>query len=302
MKNFKTFIVLIILTAFNSFGVSGQQKPAWLMPLYFEDATGAKDTVYIGYDSTASAAESDIDTVFDEGWIKVDTSKFNAFIWIYPGYAPVGNYVITSDSVRKKDISRWPYPNAEIGFIKGKMPIILKWEDSLLNSPSLPFEDISPRPRARIDFYCGNGEPGYYNCPIEGHLTLTGYPTPDLQNICTDIVVFNGSGTYIPSDVLFNIYAFVVPHNYQTIANSTIIQTQDIDVYPNPFNSYINIANPNNEHLEICLINTIGQLIYFTKNADSLLTIDLKNLKGGIYIIRITSSKSTYFKKVLKLN
>jgi hypothetical protein len=281
--------------------VNCQQKPAWLMPLYFEDATGAKDTVYIGYDTRASSSESDIDTIFDEGWIKVDTSKFNAFIWLYPGYAPSGDYIINSDSVRKKDISYWPYPHAQVGFIKGKMPLILKWEDSLLNSPVLPFKDISPRPRARIDFYCGCGEPGYNNCPIEGHLTLTGYPTPDLQHICKDSVVFNGSGTRIPSYVLFNIYAFVVPHNFKSFTSAENTKSNYVSVYPNPFTSHINISNPGLSALEITVVNAIGQVFFVTRNSSALITIDTKDMQGGIYIIKITSFNNSYFKKLLKL-
>jgi hypothetical protein len=293
----KALGLLLTINLFLCIQVNCQQKPAWLMPLYFEDATGAKDTVYIGYDARASSSESDIDTIFDEGWIKVDTSKFNAFIWIYPGYAPVGDYIITSDSVRKKDISRWPYPNAGIGFIKGKMPLKLKWEDSLLNSPALPFKDISPRPRARIDIYCGGG------CPPESHITLTGYLTNDLdpQFVFKDSVVFHGSEDSELSKVLYNMDVLVVPHNFVSFTNTESKESNMVSVYPNPFASHINISNPCLSALEITVVNAIGQVFFVTRNSSALITIDTKDLHGGIYIIKITSSKKSYFKKLLKL-
>jgi len=273
------------------------------MPLYFEDATGAKDTVFIGYDPTASYLGHNIDTVFDEGWQKVDTSQFNVFLWLYPSYSPVGEYIITSDSIRKKDISSWPLPYADIGFIKGKMPLILKWEDSLLNSPFLHFPDISPRPKARIDFYCSSGEPPYFNCPIEHEpLSLTNYPTSDLLYPISDSLVFAGSGNYSPNKAIGNITAIVVPHDYHPTNSTNIKEYDDIDVYPNPFVDIINISNPTIDKLEIILSNSLGQIVLKTNIHNSLSKIDLKSIKDGIYIIKLTSRKGIYTKILLKIS
>lgn len=163
MKLKLKFTILIVLSL--TLGLNAQKKqPQWLMPLYFQDGNGDRDTVYIGYDSTASSRGEDIDTAFNEGWIIIDTTKFNVILWQYPSYSP-GPDIITN-IVRKTDIRSW-FLGAEIGFVKGKTPVTLKWVDSLLYSSALPFPDISPRPRARIDLYCSSGEPGYITCPIE---------------------------------------------------------------------------------------------------------------------------------------
>jgi hypothetical protein len=74
-----------------------------------------------------------------------------------------------------------------------------------------------------------------------------------------------------------------------------------VSVYPNPFASHINISNPCLSALEITVVNAIGQVFFVTRNSSALITIDTKDLHGGIYIIKITSSKKSYFKKLLKL-
>jgi hypothetical protein len=296
-------LALLLVFLFQCVIYSQETKPQWLMPLYFEDANGDKDTVYIGYDTAASDQVSDIDTIFNEGWIKIDTTKFNVFLWGYPGHTPEGSYILTSDSVRKTDISSFPYPYANIGFTKGKMPIKLKWVDSLLHSPKLPFPDISPRPRARIDFYCSSAEPGYCDCPIEyDPLTLTDYPTSDIKFPVTDSIIFEGSGNdyYSPHRALINIFAQVLPHNFILDAINEP-ENKYYSVFPNPFTDYFNITNPYFEKLDITLLTTAGQTIFHTITSQSLLTINSSSLKEGIYFLRISTFKRFYTNKLIKM-
>lgn len=278
-----------------------QQKPQWEMPLFFEDATGARDTVYIGYDSAASNEVYVIDTAFDEGWIRIDTTKFNAFLWIYPSYLPAGAYLLTSDSVRVKDISSFPYPYARIGFTGGKMPIVVKWVDSLLNSPALPFPDISPRPRARIDFYCESGEPGYINCPIEyDPISLTSYNTPDLKYVASDSLVFEGSGNYSPYKAIFNVFLQIVPHDYLLTSLSNQPYALNCTIYPNPVTKYLNISNPSNDNIKLTLYNLVGQAIIQNISSHLLISIDLSYFQDGIYILKLSNEKYIYTSKILK--
>ncbi|MBK6730753.1 MAG: hypothetical protein IPG60_07235 [Bacteroidetes bacterium] len=56
------------------------EQPAWVFPLWFEDGTGAKDTLYLGYDSEGQDyGYPQSDTVFAEYFNLIDTTKFNVY-------------------------------------------------------------------------------------------------------------------------------------------------------------------------------------------------------------------------------
>src|SRR5258705_12233792 len=54
------------------------QQPQWVFPIYFEEGTGQRDTIYIGYDPASSSIF--YDTIFGEKKIYVDTNLFNVSI------------------------------------------------------------------------------------------------------------------------------------------------------------------------------------------------------------------------------
>ena len=45
-----------------------QKSPAWLFPLIFEEGTGLRDTIYLGFDDEANILTS-VDTLFKEGYL-----------------------------------------------------------------------------------------------------------------------------------------------------------------------------------------------------------------------------------------
>ena len=62
-----------------------QQQPKFVFPIYFEDGTGEKDTLYLGYDSLANGysinTQPNHDTVFGVRNIIINQNKFHAS-WI----------------------------------------------------------------------------------------------------------------------------------------------------------------------------------------------------------------------------
>jgi len=270
------------------------------MPLEFIDGNGDRDTVYIGYDPSASAQGEDIDTVFNEGWIIVDTSRFNVYFWQYPNYGPTS--ILTTDTVRKTDIRSLMSWN--IGFVKGKMPVTLKWADRLLNSPNLPFPDISPRPRARIDLYCGSGEPGYINCPLEYEpLTLTNYITPDIMNPVSDSLFFDGSGNdyYNPRRSISNLFIEVVPHNYKVDNINNAKEEEIFNVLPNPFDNSITFFNLQELPLDILIIDPLGIELYKSSTNEAQISIDTAYLEEGICFLIIKTKEKFITKKLIKM-
>ena len=134
-----------------------QEQPKWAMPFYFEDANGERDTVWIGYDPDAQQGPNSPDPQFEK--FKVKDSGFQAML--SPSYSyPYGS---GSDSVKKVEVTKL-LVKIDVSFLNGKMPVVMKWDNAQLNSDSLHWMDLSPRPKARIDVYCVNGEPNYNYC------------------------------------------------------------------------------------------------------------------------------------------
>ncbi len=81
MKNI-LLIILIAVTAnlfSQTYTIPGAtEQPAWVFPLWFEDALGNKDTLYFGYDPYAiDFVWPQSDSVFAETFLTIDTSNFN---------------------------------------------------------------------------------------------------------------------------------------------------------------------------------------------------------------------------------
>ena len=80
------------------------------------------------------------------------------------------------------------------------------------------------------------------------------------------------------------------------------------DIYPNPFNSTLNIsfATSNINKYEISIYNTIGQRVVYRKYNNGNVgncglygcSIDMSSFSSGIYIVGVNSEKRTHFKKV----
>jgi hypothetical protein len=280
--------------------VPAQRDPQWLMPLYFQDANGDRDTVYFGYDPEASLYSNVIDEFLGEKWIEIDTAKFNIYLWYYPGGGGGEISHLTTDIVRKVDI-RSIFIGTQIGFCKGKMPITMKWVDSLLYAPSCPFTDLSPRPRARIDLTCDDYEPGYYSCPWgdDYPLSLTDYPAPEIYYPVLDSMLWKGSGLYPPSEIIINTRLNLVAHNYEYVGlnDPGIIK---INVFPNPFDSELTILNPLAEPFSIKIMALTGKQLFIGAGYRKEATINLSVLNKGLYLLIIQSQSGFYYQKIIK--
>jgi hypothetical protein len=278
---------------------SAQRDPQWLMPLYFQDANGDRDTVYFGYDPEASYYPDVIDEFLGDEWIQIDTTKFNVYSWIYPnGIGGVSE--LRTNKVRKVDI-RSSFAGTPIGFCKGKLPITMKWVDSLLYAPSCPFPDLSPRPRARIELSCYDGDGAYYNCQYNDGppLSLTDYPAPEIPYPIMDSMFFDGSGLYPPSECILGTTLSLVAHNYVYDALENIIPG-NVKVYPNPFTNEITIESSLPGGMEITILTTIGHLLYRYSANGNLFSLSLNGLNRGIYILVLRSDQFVYTQKITK--
>ncbi|MBC8047207.1 MAG: T9SS type A sorting domain-containing protein [Fimbriimonadaceae bacterium] len=296
MKTIFTFTLLISISQLFS-----QTDPQWLFPIWFEDANGDRDTVYIGYDTGASSP-----TGFDEefeDYIWIDTSKFN--VVVNSGYPSpyTGNYNL--DSGKIMEITNSFYPDADIDFINGQMPITMYWDISKLYDTDLPYVNILPYPIAIINVYCGANEPGYINCPNafdDDPLTITDQSNPNYSYPIVSQYFFDGSGTpptfNEPEEVLNSFYVILKP--YQIFTGFLDLEFTNIVISPNPFKNEIYVKG--DELIEeIIFVDLFGKLIKRNKVNDYTFKLEVEDIISGVYCILIKSNSNFYSYRIIKL-
>jgi hypothetical protein len=295
---------------------SGQtiEEPQWQMNFYFEDATGARDTLTLGYDPSADPYWTFIDYQYNEGWQWIDTTKFNVYILkygtggdMYPVYPP-----IDTDSVRKKSIASWPNPGILFGWVHGMLPVTVKWDADQLDSPDLPthFIDLVSYPRARVDLWY---QPtGYFSEPQCA--TIIADPPPPttiLTNsetytwpapcVMVDSLVWNSDPPEEPGYSILPPELLVVPFNdiYWYIDVEEI--DNNIRIFPNPAKDYIIIYLDTDIVLEVQLVDIFGKACSLkTRCLPGENRIDLTALPTGVYFLKTTAdNEESVFKIVI---
>ena len=84
--------------------------------------------------------------------------------------------------------------------------------------------------------------------------------------------------------------------------NGTEFKTsKELSVYPNPANEQISVSLQTNEPIRTLKIyNQNGQLVQLINSKANIETINISNLTGGIYYLRIDTDKNFYLGKLIK--
>ncbi len=89
--------------------------------------------------------------------------------------------------------------------------------------------------------------------------------------------------------------------NDTTIAIREVLANLNIDIYPNPFNNFLQINSKNNTLTQISIFNNLGQEVFKTFTKKKKNPINLNFLEKGTYFLKITNNKDLfYYHKILK--
>ncbi|MBA3649882.1 MAG: T9SS type A sorting domain-containing protein, partial [Chitinophagales bacterium] len=205
-----------------------QIQPAWVFPLWFEDGSGAKDTLYFSYDPNAGSVS---DTIFGEKKEQLDSTMFQAY------YACA---IDTNFSAYKKITLTSPQIGVNICFFNTQMPLTLRWDSKVLNSDSLPLPDQAPAPRAQG--VLAYDLPMQINmCSFELPLLMTDTTLYVWDTICSfsDSIVFEG-----PSASYLSFHVEPWKGILLGIDNSAQ-NLEKVFVYPNPMHNELQVIAKN---------------------------------------------------------
>ena len=270
MKTFQITLFLFLL----SFSIRAQQP--WRFHLAFEDATGAKDTIWLVWDTTAHT-NLPVDTALGEGHVKLNLNDFNVF---------VGNSENDTTKTTAFPYSIYPIMETGIAAINYNYPIQITWDSSLFHASYLPTQATIPAACINNEyFFFTSPDPcSCFNLLFEDNVELPHYSW--------------GSQDHFPLFISFDCSG----ENIKSIESDN-----KISLFPNPVSDKFSIAS---EYpiKEILITDVLGNTIYNNdlKNINQLKkieAIDVSVIPKGIYLIKIKSfNNQAYIEKFIKIH
>lgn len=166
-------------------------------------------------------------------------------------------------------------------------------------------------------------KPGYtvgMNDTLPSHFHFTTWKSPDPSytidgnnpDICDNLShgqyncsFTNGNIDYYYPAFAFGSSAFHYPRMYVKVACSDCayvgveeMEKENITVYPNPATSNFTVKLNGDENAHIQLFNLVGQQVY-SETAANTTTINVSNLKAGIYMLKVSQNGKIYTSKVI---
>ncbi len=290
----KKHLLFLLAVGFNSFVLHAQTytvpgaqiQPAWVMPLWFENGDGQKDTLYFCYDSqsVSNGYSDDKDSLMGELLIEVDPTKFNM------EFEAVG----VNDSLKNKVAVNYNLSIALISIFSqnSQLPITLRWDPNLFYNDSLPFPDLDPAPRAEGHLWFDlptQVDSCSYSVPILMTDTVIGWYVYCHK---ADSIVFSGLGmSYLSFSV----------HPWKGIITNTEVLSDQIPIriHPHVFNDKLIIEYSANESAALFLCDIFGRVMFEQTLADRTTTVHTGLFSSGIYMCYVRTSSNTIFSQML---
>ena len=253
MKKILFFLFLFLIVIGCNY-LMAQNQPQWKFPIAFEDATGAKDTVFFVWDSTATMQ---LDSALGEYPVNLMHGVFQVY-WAYNSdttkvYAiPISNPFFNNAVVAKNYV----------------YPIKISWDTSLFRSTSLP----SP-------VNCAEMSNEYFFDPW----TMC----QNFNMLLTDSVMapyFNwGSHEQFPINIALNRVAYCCVNGVEENSKNSFF------ISPNPFSTTTQITLSKTYHtISLSVYDMQGKLVAQNQYADcDKIQLNRKGLTNGMYFLKL---------------
>jgi len=79
------------------------------------------------------------------------------------------------------------------------------------------------------------------------------------------------------------------------------IKGSEINIFPNPTQDFLYLQRNENSNLTVSILNTTGNIVYEKIFSDVLISIPLKELVSGMYLIKLQDNTGILYKNIIKL-
>ncbi len=266
----------------------------------FAESNGNLDSIIVGFDITSSI---DIDDQFGE--VDINNTVFDATFEIRAGQIDLNELqcddnLIDSNSdlitymskidIVPMDCDGYDFNQTINGlppyssfFVRNKdLPVTIKWDSAVFDNDCMNKSFITElHPGGWFDVTCG-GESIYL-------VEMVNQDSLEISNPSAAFLIDSFGDT-------LSMYHIAIRDEIIT-SNVSERLAQDIEIYPNPTNDFLNIISDKQEINLVEIYNSRGKLMNRNTNAAR---IDLNSFPSGIYILRIKVNGIFLTKKVTK--
>ena len=278
----------ILLTLFLSLVILGfvKAQEQWKFSLAFEDATGARDTLWFVWDTTATFYGAD--SALGEMSASINSTEFN--VWTY------NDGLAWLDTVKTVALPFDYCFHSSIYAINFELPITVKWDSSLFHAPWLP-----PLPVGWVN------DATLYNAYFFSVCGSTG----NVFNMTSDdyvIAPYPGAWPslwepwlHFPMEIYMCQNPTIGLNDFDTIKDGNMV------CFPNPVLDKVDIII-NDQIDAIRIFDLKGTSIDYTlmkkinEKHQTIFKISIDGLPVGVYLINAYSQKNNYHGKIIKIN
>ena len=310
MKLKSIFILFLLISVKDySFGQHIYQvpyasvQPKFVFPLYIEEGTGMRDTLYFCYDPNADGnLFGSHDTIYGQKLVYTDTTKFYACLY---NDQLCGSFPLQCDSQYKASVGQaitdiFPVALTAI-FRNGILPIKISWDVSTLYSDSLPFQSTGITPKGQGRFSVNgsmlsisiseNGD--IYPSVVSFPYLISDSGGAGFKDSCT---IFSINSTSIIA--VENATMFLYFEQWTGIAtgiNETTLK-MSCSVYPNPFEDHVTVLIPSEDEIQrISIYDLMGGKVFDEEFHTEQNSINLfLDTAPGLCLIKVEGKKSSY--------
>lgn len=257
-----------------------QQNAQWSFYLAFEDATGAKDSLWFLLDTAATYPWS-ISDLYGEVPFEPDSVNFQ--VWFYHPLDfvngnPTERYNTFLNNIDDDEAALGP----ELFGTNFELPIILRWDSTLFTADILYEYGGNPINEATLDndylFLSGGGETGWDMTQTD-HVELPYF--------------WWGSSNQFP------LYLVLRRGRLSNELGVNELQQKDFSLFPNPATDYaiLKFTRPIAAKLNILDVN--GKLVKSSSFSGDRTQINIDDLESGLYFIEIQSEVGRMVKKLV---
>lgn len=255
-----------------------QAQPQWRFHLAFEDATGAKDTLWFIYDTTATVftGNQDWDFHLGEGPVDIELDEFS--VWM-------GNF-LPSQGIKVNANPYSQFPQGSIDAISASSytpPLIVRWDTSLFHAPFLPSTPTSYIRYAGLLNY-------YFWMSGEANFGTDGFDMMLVDSVVVGPMLV---------DWFFTSSYMLFAYESWLSTGMTEHSLPSLEIYPNPTKGRM-VINAPEPLTEIRLLDELGRAVLrVAPTGTGPVELDVSGLPAGSYLVHARGRAGMYRGRVV---
>jgi hypothetical protein len=263
----------IIPFALLLYGPTACAQPEWRFHLAFEDGTGAKDTIWMVYDLTATLGTNpwpgpNVDTLLGEGPVNVNDGLFHVFLT---------NALGDTTNTNAYPYSAYPiFDGTIIDAMNWIPPMTITWDTSLFHAPYLPYVQ------------------GSIGLAVMDGLAFSAYSNhPELGFGVYDMLLDDSLTIDFLSDFLFQ---FGVGFGADDHVNTPWMRSNGraLSIWPTPARAELHLRSTSVLD-DLLIMDLSGRIVRSLPWSESAGTIPIADLASGTYLLRARSRQNQLY-------